>query len=108
MNYSNPMIKQTDGNNWKSFTYENGEHPYHLYIEQKGWIPLSLMLFANSAGHALSILKELIKWSETPKSFESAGDSSSRSYLKAWKKAMVTLKKGETIDIYEGVQIYDY
>lgn len=89
MNYSNPIIRWIDGSNNEGFTYDHGEHPFHLFIHTGSWIPLSIMVFANNEDHALIIFKDLIKWCKKAKNYKSKDlYKPSKNYLKEYERAV--------------------
>ena len=62
-NYSNPFSFYVDGSTEKNYVYQPGKNPYHVYYKEGpnkgcGWIPFSLMLFADNEDHARKILRE--------------------------------------------------
>ncbi len=53
MNYSNPV---------PNFKFKPGDTPYYVAIELDGWIPISVIVFANSEHHATEIVRNAVKF----------------------------------------------
>ena len=53
--YSNPLKDEE-----KEFKYIPGKFPYHVFVKQRHWIALSIMIFADSEEDALQIVKNIV------------------------------------------------
>lgn len=61
MKPSNPATTFVTGSDEESFTYTPGADPYYIIAHGRSYIPLSVLVFADSAEHAKQILRDMIE-----------------------------------------------
>ncbi len=64
MQPSNPATFFVSGSDQEEFKYEPGKDPYYVIARSKSYIPLSVLVFADSTDHAKKIIEAMIAFME--------------------------------------------
>ena len=54
---SNPVRCFVTGSKQKSYTFKPGKYPFYAVLDEESWIPLNVLLFADSKEHTKKILE---------------------------------------------------